>query len=103
IATDLDASCALGFLLHSLEIQSLAYGNPVHIEVLSVLYGNRLPIPDGSLSLSSNDNRFGSGHGNGNRGAGSSRQKRGYYNYGEEDHMADLGVIVKTAMIRKMT
>ncbi|GKE32061.1 hypothetical protein Tco_1451383, partial [Tanacetum coccineum] len=25
----------------------------VHVEVLSVLWGNRLPIPDGSLPLSS--------------------------------------------------
>ncbi|GJT48283.1 reverse transcriptase domain-containing protein [Tanacetum coccineum] len=44
-------------------LEPVAYGNPfveipsgeskVHIEVLSVLWGNRLPIPDGSLPLSS--------------------------------------------------
>ncbi|GKA53572.1 reverse transcriptase domain-containing protein [Tanacetum coccineum] len=54
-------SRARGFIHRSLELQSFAYpfveipsGEiKVHIEVLSVLWGNRLPIPDGSLPLSS--------------------------------------------------
>ncbi|GKD92578.1 hypothetical protein Tco_1372415 [Tanacetum coccineum] len=45
-----ELSFAILSLSHFVEIPSSK--SKVHIEVLSVLYGNRLPIPDGSLPLS---------------------------------------------------
>nr|GEW03768.1 reverse transcriptase domain-containing protein [Tanacetum cinerariifolium] len=48
IAPDLEASRACGFV-HQIPSGEIK----VHIDVLSVLWGNRLPIPDGSLPLSS--------------------------------------------------
>ncbi|GJZ30827.1 reverse transcriptase domain-containing protein [Tanacetum coccineum] len=71
IALDFEDSRARGFVHRSLDLQSLAClymgiryprsyhfveipsgESKVHIEVLLVLWGNRLPIPDGSLPLS---------------------------------------------------
>ncbi|GJR59065.1 hypothetical protein Tco_1501227 [Tanacetum coccineum] len=65
---DYEDSRARGFVHRSLDLQSIAClymgirldpfveipsgESKVHIEVLSVLWGNRLPIPDGSLPLS---------------------------------------------------
>ncbi|GKD02257.1 hypothetical protein Tco_1177231 [Tanacetum coccineum] len=48
-----ELSFAILNLSHFVEIPSSE--SKVHIEVLSVLYGNRLPIPDGSLPLSRTD------------------------------------------------
>ncbi|GJX19598.1 reverse transcriptase domain-containing protein [Tanacetum coccineum] len=80
IAPDYEDSRARGFVHRSLDLQSLAClfmgirylelidsrlsikipsgKSKVHIEVLSVLWGNRLPIPDGSLPLSRKSQRY---------------------------------------------